>query len=671
MKSSYSLLVALALMNTLTARAEDAISVTYNFSAKSYASSYSSTITFNGSDGSYTAQMEGVELTNGDVTLVCSTNESTTAPTWVTSTNNSNSSVRLSRATSSANGNSMKISVGSSGYVITGMTFTFIDSNHMPTSSSTAFDTGPATYSTSNLTATWTSTTQVSEVTLTNDNSTSSAWWIQKLTVTYAMGTLAWSASEATVTLGASSYSLPTLSNPNALGVTYSSSDTDVATIDSDGDISLLSAGTTTISATSTATDDYASVTVSYTLTISAAAKEESGETDDEDDDTDSDGDKFTLVTSAAELLEGDEVTIVCKAYNVCIGSVRSSGNNFAAVSVEIADDHTLTLPEAGTSYLLGLHRDGHWYFTASDSSYYLCAPGRGNNNWLRPTTTLDEYAHAIIRIDSDSYNATINFQASTDQAYNDSLLYNSSYTLFACYGANTTDTQVPVQLYKKATQAIDVTISSVGYATLYYSAYDLQVPDAVTAYTVTTDEDKTTATLTALTADDENSSAVIPAGEPVVLFSQEPIDKSQSITYSFPIVSDYTGSKSTSNELVGTDVLVTLNESNTTYYILSTNASGTVAFYWQDGTDRGASVSLDAHKCCLPVTTDAGGQTRALSISLPSSEDETDAISNINADASTSAPSGIYSLSGQRMNSADKLPAGVYVIDGKKMVVK
>ena len=82
---------------------------------------------------------------------------------------------------------------------------------------------------------------------------------------------LAWSASAFEATIGADN-SFPTLSNKYGVSVTYSSSDTGVATIAADGTITLLTAGSTAITATSTATDTYAAGSVSYALTVNKAA---------------------------------------------------------------------------------------------------------------------------------------------------------------------------------------------------------------------------------------------------------------------------------------------------------------------------------------------------------------------------------------------------------------
>lgn len=85
---------------------------------------------------------------------------------------------------------------------------------------------------------------------------------------------ISWSESSATVTVGASNNSFPTLNNPGGQAISYSSSNKSVATIASDGTITLVAAGETTITATSEAkeTDDvtYEAISVSYALTVQA-----------------------------------------------------------------------------------------------------------------------------------------------------------------------------------------------------------------------------------------------------------------------------------------------------------------------------------------------------------------------------------------------------------------
>lgn len=83
---------------------------------------------------------------------------------------------------------------------------------------------------------------------------------------------LSWSSNTATVKYG-ETLTAPTLTNPNSVPVTYSSSEPRVATIDASGKVTVLGIGTTTISASyvGTSTSTYQSQTVSYTLTVTAA----------------------------------------------------------------------------------------------------------------------------------------------------------------------------------------------------------------------------------------------------------------------------------------------------------------------------------------------------------------------------------------------------------------
>ena len=84
---------------------------------------------------------------------------------------------------------------------------------------------------------------------------------------------LSWSASTCTVTYGdEESYSFPTLSNPGSQTITYTSSNEEVATIDSEGAVTVAGEGETTITATAEATDAYEATSASYTLTVTTHA---------------------------------------------------------------------------------------------------------------------------------------------------------------------------------------------------------------------------------------------------------------------------------------------------------------------------------------------------------------------------------------------------------------
>ena len=65
----------------------------------------------------------------------------------------------------------------------------------------------------------------------------------------------------------------PTLSNPNKLPINWSSSNENVATINQEGKVNLVNAGTTTIIASTDGNDEYAAGNVRYELTVIPAAQ--------------------------------------------------------------------------------------------------------------------------------------------------------------------------------------------------------------------------------------------------------------------------------------------------------------------------------------------------------------------------------------------------------------
>ena len=92
---------------------------------------------------------------------------------------------------------------------------------------------------------------------------------IENFTITKAEAGLEFSEETASVALNGSTASLPTLGNPAQLQVTYSSSDTNVATVNQlTGEVTLVGPGETTITATTEGDDNYNAGTASYTLAV-------------------------------------------------------------------------------------------------------------------------------------------------------------------------------------------------------------------------------------------------------------------------------------------------------------------------------------------------------------------------------------------------------------------
>ena len=134
---------------------------------------------------------------------------------------------------------------------------------------------------------------------------------------------LSWSVASCSVSLAAvASFTAPTLTNPHGLSITYSSSDTSVATIDADGRLTILAAGTTTISATSEATEAYLAGSASYKLTVT-------------DTGTADDGAVNTTFASSGDTSSDDDIsnTAFTRLVTVSFSSGGASVTGCSAVS--------------------------------------------------------------------------------------------------------------------------------------------------------------------------------------------------------------------------------------------------------------------------------------------------------------------------------------------------
>lgn len=246
---------------------------------------------------------------------------------------------------------------------------------------------------------------------------------------------LSYSVSTFTATIG-EDVEFPVLNNPNELeGITYSSSREDVATVDENGTVTLVSAGQTTIKAAFAGNDSYNAGDASYMLVVKE--KEVAG------------SDKFELVTDATSLTVGDVIILVGTNINED-GTVSASyalsttqnDNNRAANEVNIEEDGTIT---PGSSIQKITLEEG-FYFNVGDGYLYAAS---SSSNWLRTETTADDNAKASISI-SESGDATIVFQGSNTRNH---LRFNmnNGNPIFSCYSETSTVKILP-QIYRKVT---------------------------------------------------------------------------------------------------------------------------------------------------------------------------------------------------------------------------
>jgi len=190
---------------------------------------------------------------------------------------------------------------------------------------------------------------------------------------------------------------------------------------------------------------------------------------------------------------------------------------------------------------------------------------------------------------------------------------------------------------------AVPVTITDAGYATLYYSAHNLTVPDGVKARGCSVD---------GTNIKELDAYTVIPAGEAVLL-------KGDTADYEFFVTTE-SATANESNELLGFDEATTTTGptegTDYKFYMLS-KVDGVVGFYY--GAEGGAAFESQAHKAYLPVESSSAAKCYVFG--------ETTGVKNIEATVEEVDNAPVYDLQGRRVVNPTK---GIYVKNGKKFVV-
>ena len=235
-----------------------------------------------------------------------------------------------------------------------------------------------------------------------------------------------------TVTIG-EDYTQPTLTtNPEGLQVTYESSNTDVATVSSTGELTVSGTGYTVITASFAGNDNYNAATASYALTVKNAS------TPDPIDPTT----RYQLVTDAAILTTGNRVVMAyIEDTNVwALSNNQKTNNREATTDVTLNDDGTLQ-PGSDVQVITIEEEDGCFFFYVDEG--YLYAAGSGKSkNYLRTSPTADDNAKAAITI-SPNGDAAIVFQGVNT---NNHLRFNPNgdNPIFSCYSPTSTIKSLP-----------------------------------------------------------------------------------------------------------------------------------------------------------------------------------------------------------------------------------
>ncbi|MBQ6209761.1 MAG: Ig-like domain-containing protein [Prevotella sp.] len=425
----------------------------------------------------------------------------------------------------------------------------------------------------------------------------------------------------------------PVLENPNELEVTYKSSNEEVATIDAEGNITLVAAGETTITATSEETDAFKAGEASYVLDVIDIVSNE--------------GNCYVKVTSSDDIVDGTYI-IVCEegslAFNGGLETLDATNNN---IDVTILGDKVIATDEVdAASFTIEFAEEGYGLdsriFTIKSASG-LYIGNTSDSNGLKSGTT--PYA-TNITIDEDG-NANI-MSAVSHLRFNAA----SNQMRFRFYKSSSYTNQKAIQLYRKVQLdeiTVPVTIGSTGYATLYYGTVALDIPDGVTASIVTAVDDKVIVF--------SDIDGIIPASTGVVL-------QGEPGNYEFVVDPTYDGAVPGNNLLNGSDVKAT-TEGGDLYYKLTVK-NGEVGFYW--GADEGAAFENVAHKAYLALPAGASN-AKFFIIGKDGSvvSDDAGLVDGINEVQAESAQE-YYNLNGVRVNTLRK---GIYIVGGKKVIIK
>ena len=226
------------------------------------------------------------------------------------------------------------------------------------------------------------------------------------------------SETSLTLTVGKHAQLTVTISPTNATnqGVTWTSSDEAVATVD-DGYISALAAGDTVIKATA---NDGSEVYGQCDLHVNAVVE----------------NDTWTIVESASSLTAGDELVIGCFAEGTTAGDISSQVMSANDSTFDETGDHITSLNDEAVKLTLG-GTSGAWTLTNEDEQE-LGATAVKKIAWDSGTKTW------IIDIDSQGL-ATIENTNSTYGRF----LYNSTYSRFTTYTSATNTSMLLPSLYR------------------------------------------------------------------------------------------------------------------------------------------------------------------------------------------------------------------------------
>ncbi len=452
---------------------------------------------------------------------------------------------------------------------------------------------------------------------------------------------------EVTYVLG-EDFIMPTLiMSEQGLELTYTSSHPNVAVIE-DGGIALTGElGTTVITASFAGNDQFNPASASYTLTVTDGTTPVQTGTG-----------RYELITSTDDLEAGKNYLIVSKDNSGFVAYDGFDTNKGIIGDVE-PEDNIIDLNNSDNkAVVVTLDAEGNLWsiFDTADEQYLgttnITSSSNSKRSHLTESGTVESnYYKWDITIASDGVATIKNGGKDFYLRYN----ANNSGLCFRVYASG----QNQVYLYKEIEEAeepetIDVTITAVGYGTLYYSDKNLIVPEGVEASTYMVEDGKL------LESWFYEAGEVIPAATGVVL-------KAEPATYTFTVTKEE-GLTDNDNMLLGFDEAATTtagegkDDADYLFYCVNTKNGENVGFYW--GAAKGVPFTSKAHKAYLAVPKTAVNQVNCFLFN-----DDTDSIAH--TETASEANAAVYDLQGRRYAAGSALQKGFYIVNGKKMVIK
>ena len=414
--------------------------------------------------------------------------------------------------------------------------------------------------------------------------------------------------------LDAGAFTAPALNSTSDGAVTYTSSNTEVATIDADGRIEALAQGTTTITATVAETDEFTAATAEFTLHVTTL----------------SDYMKTTAVESGKTyILAADNEGTAVIAQTVAANSrydylpVNEAAPADLMGATDLLNGFTLTETEGG--YTIQDAYGRYLYMDETHTSFNVSADRQDGDTW-----TVEPQADGTVKITNVLREKFIQYSTEHES-----------------YGAYTDEQGIKPSLYVKNS----IEVNEDGYATAY-SDNAVILPEGLQAAVITGVADGK------LTIDYRyNSGDVIPAGTAVLV-------KGEAGAH------DYNLATSDEQAVTGNLLRGAANDVNTEgdgclFYMLSYDANHqNLGFYW--AAEDGAAFTSKAGKAylALPQAASAGVTGYALD-GTPVGIDQ--------ATTDAQAPAVIYTVDGRLVQQTDvkDLPKGLYIVNGKKVIIK